>query len=255
MRLQYSFEITPNIDRVNLDGLLKLHPEFISITDRNHDMDNLLQSIRIADYIHANSSVYVVIHLTGIDKDEKGVQEMLDLMQQHDIDSVLALRGDKLSQNDTAVTFPHADRLVEFIKQQYPHVNISGTCYLNSSDEEMKWLRQKIEKGCTNLISQFSFDANDYVNYLNQNQIDTPIWFGVMPVISKSQAQKMLNLTHSTAPDELNALMNQHEDEFKEDGEQYTARMIDQIKQAGANHIHLYSLNNAENTKKIINKI
>lgn len=255
MPLQYSFEITPNIDQVNLDGLLKLHPEFISITDRNHDMDNLLQSIRIADYIHANSSVDVVIHLTGIDKDEKGVQEMLDLMQQHDIDSVLALRGDKLSQNDTAVTFPHADRLVEFIRQQYPHVNIVGTCYLNSSDEEMKWLRQKVEKGCTKLISQFSFDVNDYVEYLNQIQIDTPIWLGIMPVISKSQAQRMLNLTHSTAPDELNALMNQHEDEFGEDGVQYTAGMIDQIKQAGANHIHLYSLNNAENTKKIINKI
>ncbi|CAI2697496.1 5,10-methylenetetrahydrofolate reductase [Apilactobacillus kunkeei] len=251
MPLQYSFEITPNIDQVNLDGLLKLHPEFISITDRNHDMDNLLQSIRIADYIHANSSVDVVIHLTGIDKDEKGVQEMLDLMEEHGIHSVLALRGDKISQNDTAVTFPHADRLVEFIKQQYPHVNISGTCYLNSSDEEMKWLRQKIEKGCTNLISQFSFDANDYVNYLNQNQIDTPIWFGVMPVISKTQAQKMLRLTHSTAPDELSVLMNQHDD----DGVQYTAGMINKIKQAGANHIHLYSLNNAENTKKIINKI
>ncbi|KOY70818.1 methylenetetrahydrofolate reductase [Apilactobacillus kunkeei] len=255
MPLQYSFEITPNIDQVNLDGLLKLHPEFISITDRNHDMDNLLQSIQIADYIHANSSVDVVIHLTGIDKDEKGVQEMVDLMQQHNIHSVLALRGDKLSQNDTAETFPHADRLIEFIKQQYPHVNISGTCYLNSSDEEMKWLRQKIEKGCTNLISQFSFDANDYVDYLNQNQIDTPIWFGIMPLISRSQAEKMLSLTHSTAPDELNALMNQYKDEFGEGGVRYTARMINKIKQAGANHIHLYSLNNAENTEKIINII
>ena len=255
MPLQYSFEITPNIDQVNLDGLLKLHPEFISITDRNHDMDNLLQSIQIADYIHANSSVDVVIHLTGIDKDEKGVQEMIDLMQQHNIHSVLALRGDKLSQNDTAVTFPHADRLVEFIKQQYPHVNISGTCYLNSSDEEMKWLRQKIEKGCTNLISQFSFDANDYVDYLNQIEIKTPIWFGIMPVISRSQAEKMLSLTHSTAPDELNALMNQYKDEFGEGGVRYTAGMINKIKQAGANHIHLYSLNNAENTEKIINII
>ncbi|WP_203622172.1 methylenetetrahydrofolate reductase [Apilactobacillus nanyangensis] len=255
MPLQYSFEITPNIDQVNLDGLLKLNPEFISITDRNHDMDNLLQSIQIADYIHANSSVNVVIHLTGIDKDEKRVQEMIDLMQQHDIHSVLALRGDKLSQNDTAVTFPHADRLVEFINQQYPHVNISGTCYLNSSDEEMKWLRQKIKKGCTNLISQFSFDANDYVDYLSQIEIDTPIWFGVMPVISKSQVQKMLELTHSTAPDELNAMMNQHDDEFGERGVQYTAGMINKISQSGAKHIHLYSLNNAENTKKIINEI
>lgn len=255
MSLQYSFEITPNIDQVNLDGLLKLNPEFISITDRNHDMDNLLQSIQIADYIHANSSVDVVIHLTGIDKDEKRVQEMIDLMQQHDIHSVLALRGDKLSQKDTAVTFPHADRLIEFINQKYPHVNISGTCYLNSSDEEMKWLRQKIEKGCTNLISQFSFDANDYVDYLNQIEIDTPIWFGIMPVISISQAEKMLNMTHSTAPDELNALMNQHDDEFGEDGVQYTAGMINKIKQAGANNIHLYSLNNAENTEKIINII
>ncbi|CAI2659546.1 5,10-methylenetetrahydrofolate reductase [Apilactobacillus kunkeei] len=255
MSLQYSFEITPNIDQVNLDGLLKLNPEFISITDRNHDMDNLLQSIQIADYIHANSSVDVVIHLTGIDKDEKQVQEMVDLMQQHDIHSVLALRGDKLSQKDTAVSFPHADRLIEFIRQQYPHVNIVGTCYLNSSDEEMKWLRQKIEKGCTNLISQFSFDSNDYIGYLNQIQIDAPIWFGIMPVISKTQAQKMLNLTHLTAPDELNALMNQHEDEFGEDGVQYTAEMIDEIKQVGANHIHLYSLNDAANTKKIIDKI
>ncbi|ALJ31287.1 5,10-methylenetetrahydrofolate reductase [Apilactobacillus kunkeei] len=255
MPLQYSFEITPNIDQVNLDGLLKLHPEFISITDRNHDMDNLLQSIQIADYIHVNSSVDVVIHLTGIDKDEKGVQEMVDLMQQHNIHSVLALRGDKLSQNDTAVTFPHADRLVEFIKQQYPHVNISGTCYLNSSYEEMKWLRQKIEKGCTNLISQFSFDANDYIDYLNQIEIKTPIWFGIMPVISRSQAEKMLSLTHSTAPDELNALMNQYKDEFDEGGVRYTAGMINKIKQAGANHIHLYSLNNAENTEKIINTI
>ncbi|KPN79389.1 hypothetical protein RZ56_09130 [Apilactobacillus kunkeei] len=255
MPLQYSFEITPNIDQANLDGLLKLNPEFISITDRNHDMDNLLQSIQIADYIHANSSVDVVIHLTGIDKDEKRVQEMIDLMQQHDIHSVLAIRGDKLSQNDTAVTFTHADRLVEFIKQQYPHVNIVGTCYLNSSDEEMKWLRQKIEKGCTNLISQFSFNANDYVDYLNQIEIDTPIWFGIMPVIAKSQVQKMLNMTHSTAPDELNVLMNQHDDEFGEDGVQYTAGMINKIRQAGANHIHLYSLNNAENTEKIINKI
>ncbi|KPN79447.1 methylenetetrahydrofolate reductase [Apilactobacillus kunkeei] len=255
MSLQYSFEITPNIDQVNLDGLLKLNPEFISITDRNHDMDNLLQSIQIADYIHANSSVDVVIHLTGIDKDEKRVQEMIDLMQQHDIHSVLALRGDKLSQKDTAVTFPHADRLIEFIKQQYPHVNISGTCYLNSSDEEMKWLRQKIEKGCTNLISQFSFDANDYVDYLNQIEIDTPIWFGIMPVISISQAEKMLNMTHSTAPDELNALMNHHGDEFGDDGVQYTAGMINKIKQSGASHIHLYSLNNAENTEKMINKI
>ncbi|CAI2662064.1 5,10-methylenetetrahydrofolate reductase [Apilactobacillus kunkeei] len=255
MPLQYSFEITPNIDRVNLEGLLNLNPEFISIIDRNHDMDNLMQSIQISDYIHANSSVDVVIHLTGIDKDKKRVQEMIDLMQQHDIHSVLALRGDKLSQNDTAVTFPHADRLVEFIKQQYPHVNIAGTCYLNSSDEEIKWLRQKIEKGCTNLISQFSFDANDYVDYLNQIEIDTPIWFGIMPVIGKSQTQKMLELTHSTAPDELNVLMTQHDDDFGEDGVKYTAGMINKIRQAGANHIHLYSLNNAENTEKIINKI
>ncbi len=255
MPLQYSFEITPNIDQVNLDGLLKLHPEFISITDRNHDMDNLLQSIQIADYIHTNSSVDVVIHLTGIDKDEKRVQQMIDLMQQHGINSVLALRGDKLSQNDTAVTFPHADRLVEFINQKYPHVNILGTCYLNSSDEEMKWLRQKIARGCTNLISQFSFDVNDYVDYLNKIQIDTPIWFGIMPVISKSQAQKMLNLTHSTAPDELSNLMNQHDDDFGDDGVQYTIGMVNKIKQAGAKHIHLYSLNNAENTKQIVNKI
>lgn len=255
MSLQYSFEITPNIDQDNLDGLLKLHPQFISITDRNHDMDNLIQSLKIADYAHAHSDVDVMIHLTGIDKDYATVKQIVDLMITHNINDVLALRGDKLSQNDSAITFSHADELVEFIKQEYPHVNITGTCYLNSSDEEMHWLKHKVSKGCTNLISQFSFDVNDYVDYLNRTDVTTPIWFGIMPVISKTQTQKMLDLTHATTPDELTSLMNASEEEFGEKGVIYTAEMINKLEQAGANHIHLYSLNDAENTKQIIEQI
>ncbi|MCT6823044.1 MAG: methylenetetrahydrofolate reductase [Apilactobacillus sp.] len=255
MPLQYSFEITPNIDQDNLDGLLTLHPQFISITDRNHDMDNLIQSIKIADYVHAHSDVDVMIHLTGIDKDYDTVKQMMDLMQNHDVNDVLALRGDKLSQNDSAIIFSHADELVEFIKKEYQDVNIAGTCYLNSNDEELHWLKHKVTKGCTNLISQFSFDVNDYVDYLNRTDVTTPIWFGIMPVISKTQTQKMLDLTHATTPDKIIALMNASEEEFGEKGVIYTAEMINKLEQAGANHIHLYSLNDAENTKQIIEQI
>ena len=108
-------------------ALSPLNPSYVSVTygaggstrSRTHNLVTRIQK---------ETGLTVVSHLTCICSDKEETGTILKNYQEHGINNVLALRGDKpagmASIDDAIKDFPHAIDLVRFIKTNYPAIGV-----------------------------------------------------------------------------------------------------------------------------------
>lgn len=271
-----SFEIFPPKNHENdissiystIDDLVKLNPDFISVT-YGAGGSTTKNTAKIASKIKNQYGVEAVAHLSCIDTSKEELIKILDELKAHNIENILALRGDypQNDQNKIKGEFQYASELNQFIKENYPNdFCLSGACYpethfeAKSFEDDLMNLKKKVDAGATYLITQIFYD-NDYYYRLKRRAreigITVPIIAGIMPATNPKQIRKIAKISHCTFPYQLSAMIDRfssNPDASKEVGLHYATYQIIDLMTNGVDGIHIYTMNKPEIAKEILKR-
>ena len=265
-----SFEVFPPNTQVGteklittLEELQQLAPDFISVTCSNNRQTIEETTLRVADYIHTELQVPTIAHLPASYLDQAQVQRLVTRLDQIGIHQILALRGDIIPELPPKQDFTYASDLIDYVKQQAPHFHISGACYPETHPEsqnrieDVKNLRRKVAGGCDQLITQLFFDNELFYQFQEScdlADIKVPILAGIMPIVNRKQALRLIKTTNTKLPRKFLAILEKYEHDpiaLKEAGLAYAIDQIIDLATQDVAGIHLYTMNNAEVAKHI----
>lgn len=265
-----SFEVFPPNTQVGteklittLEELQQLAPDFISVTCSNNRQTIEETTLRVADYIHTELQVPTIAHLPAAYLDQAQVQRLVAQLDQIGIHQILALRGDIIPELPPKQDFTYASDLIDYVKQQAPHFHISGACYPETHPEsqnrieDVKNLRRKVAGGCDQLITQLFFDNELFYQFQEScdlADIKVPILAGIMPIVNRKQALRLIKTTNTKLPRKFLAILEKYEHDpiaLKEAGLAYAIDQIIDLATQDVAGIHLYTMNNAEVAKHI----
>lgn len=269
-----SFEVFPpktesnfaTVEKAALD-IAGLNPDFMSVTygaggsTRNN-------TVAIASQIQDKSNVTTIAHLTCVGACRQDIHNVLDSMKQNGIENVLALRGDKPKdmEGNPFIDFNYASELVAEIKE-YGDFCVGGACYpeghfaAKNKKEDIANLKTKVDMGCDFLTTQMFFDNNIFYNFLyrvREKGIYVPIIPGIMPITRANQVKRAVELSGTNMPERFRNLVDYFGDSpeaMQQAGIAYATDQIIDLIANGINHIHVYSMNNPNIARTIMQNL
>ncbi len=194
------------------------------------------------------------------------IGQILNILKEKEIKNVLALRGDINPDITPKKEFSYASDLIKYINDKGDFY-ISGACYpeghveAKSLDEDIKYLKMKVEAGASHLISQLFFDNDYFYSFLEKVRkagITVPIQAGIMPVINKAQIERMVTLCGASLPAKFTKMMQRFEhspEALRQAGIAYAVDQIVDLVSQGVDGIHLYTMNNPFVARRITESI
>lgn len=251
-----------------IDELKDLRPDFISVT-YGAGGSSKDRTVEIASKIKNDFNIESLAHLTCISSTEEEIGQIMDDLHNHQIENVLALRGDLpqgMRREDLPQDYQYAKDLVTKIKS-IKEYSIGGACYPEGHSEcesriqDIKNLKEKVNAGVEFLISQLFFDNELFYRFMEDLDlagINVPVSAGIMPVLNAGQIYRMQELTGCSIPLRFKRILEKYEDKpeaLKEAGEAYAIGQIIDLIAWGVDGIHIYTMNKSDTARKIINNI
>jgi methylenetetrahydrofolate reductase (NADPH) len=270
--LEVSFEFFPP---ANSDGtaalgrcvetLAPLSPSFVSVTygaggttqDRTQAAVELLAAV---------PGLAVAGHLTCVGATKREVGDVIDSYLAAGVRHIVALRGDapagaKGTVDDGYATAlelvdgirRHAERTgteIDVSVAAYPEVHPRAT----SAQADLDHLKAKIDAGATRAITQFFFDTDAFLRFLDRARsagITVPIVPGVMPVTSYANIRRFSERCGTTIPTWMHDLFVGLDD--MPDVQQLVAATVAaeqcrRLTEHGVRQLHFYTMNKPELT-------
>lgn len=257
----FSFEVFPPkktspIDTVfnALEQMKNLKPDYFSVT-YGAGGSNPENTLEIASKIKNEYGVEALAHLTCINSTKGDIDNVLEGLKAHNIDNILALRGDLVPDVSPKTDFKFANELCSYIKQK-GGFNLAGACYpevhIDASNqvEDILNLKKKVEAGADFLITQLFFDNSVFYRFLEHTKIagiDIPIEAGIMPVTNKKQIERMVSMCGVSLPSKFAKIMQKYENNpeaLRDAGIAYSIEQIVDLLANDVEGIHLYTMNN-----------
>ena len=248
-----------------VERLAPLHPRFVSVTygaggatrDRTH---------ATVTRIERETGLRAAAHLTCVAATRAEVDSVARRYWNAGIRRVVALRGDP--PKDTGRYRPHpggyafAADLVEGLKRvadfeitvaAYPEVHPEA----RDAAADIDNLKRKLDAGATRAITQYFFEVETYLRYLDRVRaagIDVPVVPGILPVTNFAQLKRFSAMCGATVPDWMADLF----DGLDEDPEtrklvaaSIAAEQCRVLQANGVDEFHFYTLNRANLTYAI----
>lgn len=265
--VQVSFEFFPPKTEQMAENLWKtvkrlepLAPNFVSVTygaggttrERTHDA-----VVRI----NKETNMAPAAHLTCVGASVGEIEEIANDYWENGVRHIVALRGDPPEGETDFVArkdgFSGSAELISHLKSMHDF-EISVGCYPEihpeaaSSVADLDYLKRKMDAGADRAITQFFFDPETYLRFLDRtaaNGIDIPIVPGILPVTSYSNIKKFSAQCGMQVPAWLTHLFEGLEDDPAT--RKLVAAMVASeqcriLQKAGINDFHFYTLNRAD---------
>jgi methylenetetrahydrofolate reductase (NADPH) len=266
-----SFEIFPpkgkaSLDKVfeTVDALASLAPDLISVTygAGGTSRDN---TVEIASKIQNSYNIPALAHLSCVGSTREDIARILAELKEKGVKNILALRGD-LAEGETLKDFHYAADLVRFIRQGYDF-NVYAACYPEkhieavSMDDDLRYLKEKVDCGVNALISQLFFDNRSFYEFRDRARalgVRVPIVAGIMPITSAKQIDRMVSMCGATVPDSVQRFIKafgHNSMAMKEAGVAHATEQIVDLLATGVDGIHIYTMNLPSITKQIAENI
>ena len=276
-KLTLSFEVFPPKTESSFDSvksateeIAQLNPSFISVTygagggTSKYTLDS-------AKNIKKNYGVTALEHLTCISSNKNDIKNKIQEIKDAGIENVMALRGDipeNLKNTDRSNwDYRYAIDLVKELKKFNPDFCVGGACYpevhpesINQNDD-IKFLKEKVDAGCDFLTTQMFFDNNLLYNFLykiRQAGITVPVIPGLMPITNANQVERAIALSGSYVPQRFKSLVDKFGDDpqaMKQAGIAYATDQIIDLYANGITNVHVYSMNKPDVARKIQNNL
>lgn len=240
-----------------------LNPDFVSVTLHTGGKEREHGTVALAARIQREYGLPAVAHLPAAQLTIAQVDDLLDDLKAVGIDNILALRGDLPASGPVATDFPHASDLITHI-HQYGDFNVIGACYPEthpeavSPEEDLRHLKEKVDAGASQLISQLFFDNQFFYDFVRRARalgITVPIEAGIMPVLSQHQIDRMAASSGVALPEKFLSMMKHYEgrpEAMRDAGIAYAIDQIVDLMVHGVDGIHLYTMDNPIVAKRIV---
>jgi methylenetetrahydrofolate reductase (NADPH) len=244
----------------SIKTLESLQPNFVSVTygaggstrQRTHSTVK-----RIID----ETSLKPAAHFTCVGASKAEIDEILRDYWDIGVRHLVALRGDP--QDGSGKYEPHpegyayANDLVAGIKKiadfeisvaAYPEIHPEAV----SADKDLEYLKKKIDAGADRAITQYFFDVDKYLNFLERAKkigISVPIVPGILPITNFKQSVSFSKKCGVEIPDWIHKLFNDIDDNpmtRKLVAMVVVVEQCNMLRSAGIDEFHFYTLNRAE---------
>lgn len=264
-KVTLSFEVFPpktsdafaSVEKATAE-IAELKPDFMSVT-YGAGGGTSAHTVQIASHVQHQFGVTPLAHLTCVSSTKEKVHSVLDELKNHGIENILALRGDIPAGGleESSIEYRHAAELIYDIKKQGDFC-IGGACYpeghteSTNKEEDIRYLKEKVDAGCEFLTTQMFFDNNILYNFLyriREKGISVPVIAGIMPVTNGKQMARICQLSGTYLPARFKAIVDHfgdHPKAMKQAGIAYATEQIIDLVANGIRHIHVYSMNKPE---------
>ena len=248
-----------------IERLAPLGPRFVSVTygaggatrDRTH---------ATVTRIERDTGLRAAAHLTCVGASRAEVDAVARRYWDAGIRHVVALRGDP--PKDTGRYRPHPDGyafaadLVDGLKRvadfeisvaAYPEVHPEA----RNAAADMDNLKRKLDAGATRAITQYFFEVETYLRYLDRVRaagIDVPVVPGILPVTNFAQVKRFSAMCGAMVPVWMADLfegLDEDPETRKLVAASIAAEQCRALQAAGVNEFHFYTLNRANLTYAI----
>ena len=240
------------------EEIAKLAPSFMSVT-YGAGGGTSRYTLQIAKNIKEQYGVPTLAHLTCVSSTKETVKEKIAQMREAGIENVMALRGDltpELEGRDrSGWAYRHAVDLIYELRECGADFCIGGACYpeihpeSENQREDIRFLKEKVDAGCSFLTTQMFFDNNLLYNFLykiREAGITVPVIPGVMPITNGNQVERAIKLSGSFMPQRFKSLVDKFgatPDAMKQAGIAYATDQIIDLFANGIKNVHVYSMN------------
>ena len=268
-----SFEVFPPKPNVpiesiyeTLEALKDLRPDFISVTYGAGGSVPGASTAEICETIQNRHGIPSIAHLPCINETKESVLQKLDVFREKGVMNILALRGDRNPAVEPKNDFRYASDLIAFLRE-HGDFDIAAACYPEGHPEaqdletDIMHLKEKVDAGASHLISQLFYHNPDFFAFLEKTAkagISVPVEAGIMPVTSKKSIERMVSLCGASIPKRLAKLMARYSDDpasLKAAGLEYAIMQIIELLENGADGIHIYTMNNPDVARYIMEQI
>ncbi len=272
-KLSLSFEVFPPKTETAFDSvreatreIANLRPAFMSVTygaGGGTSRDTLVICKELKD----THGIAALEHLTCVSSTKETVSQRIREIQEAGIENVMALRGDipesMRGADRSNWDYQHAVDLVRQLKESDPNLCIGGACYpeihpeSQDQKEDIRYLKEKVEAGCSFLTTQMFFDNNLLYNFLykiREAGITVPIVPGIMPITNANQVARAISLSGSFVPQRFKSLVDKFGSDpaaMKQAGIAYVTDQIIDLYANGITNVHVYSMNKPDVAAKI----
>lgn len=242
-----------------------LAPRFVSVTYGAGGSTQERTHQTVARLV-AETALTPAAHLTCVGATREEVDAVARRYWEAGVRHIVALRGDPPAGATTYSPHPggyaQAEDLVRGLKRiadfeisvgAYPEVHPAAV----SADADLDFLKRKIDAGATRAITQYFFDSEVYLRFIDRclaKGITVPIVPGILPVSNFQQVVKFSAMCGASVP----AWMGHLFEGLEEDAE--TRRMVAAVVAAeqvrllqanGVDEFHFYTLNRPDLTYAI----
>ena len=273
----FSFEFFPPKDDaaeaqlwLTLRRLEGLHPTFVSVT-YGAGGSTRDRTVRITGRIARETTLTPVAHLTCVGSSQAELRQVVGAYADAGVRNVLALRGDPPGGPGSAWTphphgLDHADKLVELVSSlgdfcvgvaAFPERHPESA----DTDQDARVLAAKQRAGAQFAVTQFFFDAEDYLRLRDAAAAygcDMPIVPGLMPVTNLGQIRRFAQLSGAALPANLVSRLETVGGDpaaVREVGVQAATELADRLLAEGAPGLHFYTLNRSTATLEIFHAL
>eukprot|EP00943_MAST-04B_sp_MAST-4B-sp1_P004006 g4006.t1 len=258
-------------------------------------------SLDIAKVLKGKFGLVPNLHLTCTNMKKHIIKETLDDCIVLKINNVMALRGDEVKDptDDEANEFKSAIDLIKYMRENYNDwefcIQTSGypeghpgkitkvvnpkmltedekkriihrpdadyVCHEEEYQQEIEYLREKVDAGANVIVTQFFFDVSVYINFVEKCReagIDVPIIPGIMIILAYGSFKRIQDFSRCRVPDEVAEKMERLKKDppgVHEYGIELATNMCKELLEYGVPALHFYTLNMEKSVNEVLKNI
>jgi methylenetetrahydrofolate reductase (NADPH) len=258
-----------------LETLARLHelrPSFATCT-YGAGGGTRARTLEVTLKIKQQFGLEAMAHFTCVGQTLKDIDGVLENFAAHGIENVLALRGDRPTNQPEPPEgwfpdFKNAVDLLRHLRKQFGNTFSLGCAgYPEKHPEapdfeiDLRRLKEKVDAGADFIITQLYFDNERFFHFVKRCReigITVPIIAGIMPVTNVAQIKKFTAMCGAGMPDNMLADLDPIDDNpdlVTQYGIDWSTHQCRELLAAKVDGLHFYTLNKSKATRQIVENL
>ncbi len=212
------------------------------------------------------------MHMTCRCLTKEKIDLALEEAKNNGIQNILCLRGDPpqgISNYDSSKDyFQYAEDLVRYVREKYEDyfcICVAGypSTHIESQslDEDLYYLKRKVDAGADLIITQLFYDPDEFLSYEKACKnigINVPVLPGLLPVQNYNSFKKIINLCRISVPDVLQKKLESvksDDEKVKQVGIENCVEICKKLMENGVSGLHFYTMNLEKSVNEVIKQL
>jgi methylenetetrahydrofolate reductase (NADPH) len=255
-----------------LGHLHELRPSFATCT-YGAGGSTRARTLEVTLKIKEQFGLEAMAHFTCVGQTLQDIDGVLENFAKHGIENVLALRGDRPTNQPEPPEgwfpdFKNAVDLLRHLRKQFGNTFSLGCAgYPEKHPEaldfetDLRRLKDKVDAGADFIITQLYFDNEHFFRFVKRTReigITVPIIAGIMPVTNVAQIKRFTAMCGATVPGDMLADLDpiaENADIVTQYGIDWSTRQCRELLAAKVDGLHFYTLNKSKATRQIVQNL